>query len=101
MMRLSVKAMAIACGLVWGAAILCVQLIHLADPNYGVNFLQMTSSVYPWFHASPTLGSVVTGTFEGIIDGGICGLVLALLYNCFTHMRSEAHESKAQEAHTM
>jgi hypothetical protein len=101
MMRLSVKAMAIACGILWGAAILCVGLLHMADPNYGANFLQVTSSVYPWFHNSTTIQSVVIGTVEAFIDGAISGLVLALLYNGFTRMSSEAPHGKGQEAHTV
>lgn len=101
MLRLSVKAMAIACGLLSGAAILLVEVIHLADPSYGVNFLQMASSVYPWFHASPTIQSVAIGTVEGVIDGAICGLVLALLYNNFAHTRRYVRENSHQEANPM
>ena len=91
-MRLSVKGMTIAAGLLWGAAILCVGIIHMGDPNYGVNFLQMTSSVYPGFHSAGTAGSLAIGTIEGIIDGGIAGLVLSLLYNAFSHVRPEAQQ---------
>ena len=90
MMRLSLKGMAIAAGLLWGAAILCVAVIHIADPNYGVNFLQMTSSVYPGFRVTGRIGSVAIGTVEGFIDGAISGLLLAWLYNCFMPTRSEA-----------
>ena len=93
MMRLSLKALAISAGLLWGAAILCVGIIHIADPSYGVNFLQMTSSVYPGFHAAGTIGSLAIGTVEGFIDGAISGLVLAWLYNCFTQVRSESQPS--------
>lgn len=89
-MRLSVKGMTIAAGLLWAAAILCVGIIHMADPSYGVNFLQMTSSVYPGFHSAGTAGGLAIGTIEGFIDGAITGLVLSLIYNAFTHVRSEA-----------
>jgi hypothetical protein len=81
MLRLSLKATAIAAGLVWGGAILLVGLINLADAGYGMNFIQLTSSVYPWFHASRTIGNVVIGTVDGLIDGAIAGLIFALLYN--------------------
>ena len=90
MMRLSLKGMAIALGLLWGAAILLVGVINLLIPNYGANFLQMTSSVYPWFHDSRTAASVAIGTVDGLIDGAITGLILAWLYNCFTHKQSAA-----------
>lgn len=89
MMRLSLKGMAIASGLLWGAAILCVAIIHLADPSYGVNFLQMTSSVYPGFHAAGTIGRIAIGTIEGLVDGTIAGLILAWLYNHFIEVRSQ------------
>ena len=92
MMRLSLKAMAIALGLLWGGAILCVSVINLADPHYGVNFMQLTSSVYPWFHTSRTLGNIAVGTIEGLIDGAIAGLILAALYNAFISVRPTTQE---------
>lgn len=82
-MRFSFKAMAIAGGLLWGGAILLVGLINLAQPGYGMNFLQMTSSVYPGFHDAHTIRSVLIGTFDGIIDGAVAGLLFAWLYNSF------------------
>lgn len=50
----------------------------------------MTSSVYPGFLSAGTAGSLAIGAIEGFIDGAITGLVLSLLYNAFTHVRSEA-----------
>jgi hypothetical protein len=89
-MRLSLKALAVAAGLLWGGAILFVGLINLARPAYGINFLEIMSSVYPWFHASHTLGDVIVGTVDGLIDGAIAGLLLAWLYNSFAGTRKEA-----------
>ena len=43
-MRLSLRAMVMAGAILWGGAILLVGLINFFDPNYGVNFLQMTRS---------------------------------------------------------
>jgi len=80
-MRLSLKATAIAAGLMWGGAILLVGLMNLADPRYGINFIQMTSSVYPWFHPVRNIANVIIGTVDGLIDGAIAGLLFALLYN--------------------
>ena len=90
MLQLSLKATAIAAGLVWGGAILIVGLINLADPSYGMSFIQMTSSVYPWFHASRSIGNVIIGTVDGLIDGAIAGLIFALLYNAVTNIRRQA-----------
>ena len=80
-MKLSLKAIAIAGALVWGGAILLVGLINLSLPGYGLNFLQMTSSVYPWFHASHTISSVVIGTVDGLVDGAVAALIFAAIYN--------------------
>lgn len=50
----------------------------------------MTSSVYPGFHSAGTAGSLAIGTAEGLMDGGISGLMLSLLYNAFARVRAEA-----------
>ena len=96
MLRLSLWATAIAAGLVWGGAILLVGLINLADPSYGMSFIQMTSSVYPWFHASHSVGNVIIGTVDGLIDGAIAGLIFALLYNAVTSIPRHAEGSHQQ-----
>jgi hypothetical protein len=87
-MRLSLKAIALAGAIVWGGAILLVGLINLAWPGYGLNFLQMTSSVYPGFHASHTMRSVLMGTLDGLVDGAVAGLLFAWLYNGFAERPS-------------
>lgn len=95
-MKLSIVAMAIAAGLLWGGAILCVGLITLADPSYGVNFIQLTSSVYPWFHASRSIANVAIGTVDGLIDGAIAGLIFGLLYNALTSLPKHLGHSHQQ-----
>jgi hypothetical protein len=80
-MRLSVKAITVSGGLLWGGAILLVGLVNLASPGYGVAFLQMMSSVYPWFHPTHTINSVVIGATCGFLDGAIGAFLFAWLYN--------------------
>ena len=80
-MKVSLKAIAIAAGALWGCAILFLGLINLVSPSYGLSFLQAISSVYPGFHASRTVGDVLTGTVYALIDGAIAGLVFGWLYN--------------------
>jgi hypothetical protein len=80
-MRLSIRSTAIAGGLLWGGALLLVGLINLARPAYGMDFLTMMTSVYPWFHSSHTVASVVIGTIDGVIDGAVAGCLFAWLYN--------------------
>jgi hypothetical protein len=94
-MRISLKAMVIAAAVLWGGAILLVGLINFLDPNYGVNFLQMTNSVYPWFHATHSWTSVLGRTLEGALDGAIAGILFAWLYNSFASRRNAP--SKPQE----
>ena len=89
-MRLSLKAMVFASGLLWGGAILFVGLINLVIPPYGVHFLQGISSVYPWFHASRSFVDVVIGTLDALIDGAIAGLLFGWLYNLSVGSRKEA-----------
>jgi hypothetical protein len=90
MRRLSLKSLAISGGVLWGACILCVGLIHSADPSYGVKFLAMTSSIYPGFHVTGAIERVVIRTIEGFFDGAVTGLVLAWIYNCFRPLYREA-----------
>ena len=93
-MRLSLKAMVIAGGILWGSAILLVGLINLAHPSYGVNFLQMTNSVYPWFHTTHTVRSVLIGTVDGAADGAVAALIFAWLYNGFAGSRPASRVSQ-------
>jgi hypothetical protein len=82
-MRLSVKGLALAGGVLWAACILLVGIVNLVSPSYGVAFLQWTSSIYPGFHNSRHILDVLVGSIYGLVDGGIGGAVMALLYNCF------------------
>jgi hypothetical protein len=80
-MRLNVFAFAAAVALIWSGAILLVACAHLAWPGYGGAFLEFAASIYPGYHPGPGLGSVVTGTLYGLVDGGIGGAIFAWLYN--------------------
>jgi len=89
-MRLSLKGMTIAAGLLGGSAILFVGLINLVRPTYGVHFLQGISSVYPWFHASRSFVDVVIGTLDALVDGAIAGFLFGWLYNLAVGKQKEA-----------
>jgi hypothetical protein len=89
-MRLSLKGVAVAGGLLWGGAILFLGLINLVKPTYGVNFLQAVSSVYPWFHVSRSFVDVVIGAIDALIDGAIAGFLFGWLYNLSVGERKEA-----------
>ncbi len=89
-MRLSLKGMTVAAGLLWGGAIFFLGLINIFRPTYGANFLQAISSVYPWFHASRSFPDVLIGTLDALIDGAIAGLLFGWLYNLTMGNRKEA-----------
>ena len=87
-MRLHITAMSFTVGLIWGAAIFLVAVANLIWPNYGQAFLELTSSIYPGYHPSSSIGSVIIGTLYGIVDGAIGGAVFAWVYNVFAHSLS-------------
>ncbi|MFZ3263387.1 MAG: bacteriophage holin [Terriglobales bacterium] len=82
-MKFNTKALALACAIVWGLAMLVTGLANLIWPSYGQHFLQTMSSVYPGYHATRSLAEVVVGTLYGALDGLIGGAVFAWLYNQF------------------
>lgn len=82
-MKLSIRAMALTAGLIWGGALLLVGIVNLMSPAYGRAFLELCASVYPGYRAEPTFTSVIVGTLYGVVDGGIAGAVFAWLYNLF------------------
>jgi hypothetical protein len=67
-MKPSFKGMAFAAAILWGSALLIVGLLNLANPNYGVNFLQLANSVYPWFQSTHSWRSVLVGTHEIAVE---------------------------------
>ncbi len=83
-MRLDIKALALAMGILWGAGVLIMALANLIWPVYGKVFLDGLASVYPGYHAGRNVTDVLVGTGYAFVDGGIGGGVLAWLYNCLT-----------------
>ena len=80
-MKLSARALAVTCALLWGGGLLLVGLVNLRVPSYGDSFLHAMSSVYPGFQDTGHLTDVLVGTGEAVLDGIIGGAVFALLYN--------------------
>jgi len=79
--KLSVKAFALAGGILWGSALLMVGLSNLAFPGYGQKFLEVMGSVYLWHPSVPSLISALILGGIAFLDGAIAGLFFALLYN--------------------
>jgi hypothetical protein len=82
-MQLSIKSLMIACGLLWGGAVGCAGLVHLAVPTYASSFLEGISSIYPGFHGARSVGDAFVGAAYGLIDGGLGGFFFGWLYNQF------------------
>jgi hypothetical protein len=80
-MRLNVVALATTAGLFWGGAILIVACANLVWPAYGNAFLELAASIYPGYDPDPAIGSILTGTLYGLVDGAIGGAVFGWLYN--------------------
>lgn len=80
-MKLSIKGVALAFGIVWGGAILLVAIGNLLWPPYGAAFLQWSASIYPGYTPGTGAGAVVIGTLYGFVDGLIGGAIFAWIYN--------------------
>ncbi len=83
-MKLSVKSIAIASGIIWGIVILLVGITNLAAPSYGNAFLDLLSSIYPGYQPGTGFYGVVICTLYGLVDAAIGGAVFAWLYNQFS-----------------
>jgi hypothetical protein len=79
-MRLNTRAFALACGVVWGSAILLATVWLVAFGFHG-QLMQQLDHFYFGYSVS-WLGAVIGGIW-GFCDGFIGGWVLAWLYNKF------------------
>jgi len=79
--KLSVRAFAIASGLLMGGGMLVMGLVNLASPGYGRAAMEVIASVYPGYHAEAGIGNAIVGTLYATVDGAIGGAVFAWLYN--------------------
>jgi len=89
-MRLNIKAMTLALGILWGAVMFVTGLANLVWPKYGLSFLQMMASVYPGYKASGSILDFISGVLYALVDGGLFGLVMAWLYNQFIGKQGRA-----------
>jgi len=82
-MKLSIKALSLTSAIFWGGAILIVGSANLVFPAYGINFLEVISSIYPGYQSGAGLLSVIIGSIYGVVDAGIGAAIFAWLYNYF------------------
>ena len=91
-MRLSVRSMALAGGVMWG--VMCMFVVGLGNmmwSGFGQGLLDSAASFYPGYQATPSFGQVIIGTLYGLLDGAICGALFAWLYNRFAAGQSRTH----------
>ena len=81
-MKLSIKGLAMASGIIWGAAMLFMGLANMVWPSYGIAFLEVISSVYPGY-VPGGFGATIIGTLYAAVDGAIGGAIFAWVYNLF------------------
>ncbi len=82
-MRLSVKGLAWTGAVLWGGCLLLTGILNLMFPTYGVAMLDVVRSVYPGYASLSGFEGVIVGTLYALVDGAICGALLAWLYNIF------------------
>lgn len=81
-MKFDIKALALACAILWAAAVLLVGLANLIWGGYAQHFLELCSSCYPGYHATRSIWQVLIVTLYAAADGLIGGAVFGWLYNC-------------------
>jgi ABC-type phosphate transport system permease subunit len=89
-MRLNLKALTIASGILWGLAIFLTGMGNLMWSDYGNEFLQIIASLYPGFDAKGSFGDVIVGTLYALVDGAACGLVFGWIYNVFVREKEQS-----------
>jgi len=80
-MKLNVKALALASGLLWGGAV-CFATLWLIALGYEGMVIRQLGHFYLGYSFS-VVGAFV-GLVYGFVDGAIGGALLAWLYNKFT-----------------
>jgi len=80
-MKFNIKALALACGILWGVAVLAVLLVNLVYTSYARNFLELMASIYPGYHADHSVLQLVVGTLYATADGLIGGAAFGWLYD--------------------
>lgn len=82
-MKLCMRSLALASGILWGGMFFVVGLMNLLGGHYGAHLLDFAASIYPGYDGPAGFGSVLVVTLYGLIDGAVGGAIFAWLYNRF------------------
>jgi len=89
-MKLSIRGLALAMGILWGAAVFLVAFGHHACNGYGHAFLVAVGSIYPGYKVDGGMGAAFVGGAYAFVDGLVGGAILAWLYNLLGGSRKTA-----------
>lgn len=84
-MRLSVKALAVAGATVLGGSMFLVAIGNIGLSGYGDALLDLAASIYPGYHGPGGLASAVVVGLYAALDGAIAGALIALIHNAVVH----------------
>lgn len=87
-MKLDLKALALTCGIFWGALLLLLSLGDMVWPEYGEEILEIAESIYPGYDGPGGVGPMIIVTLYGLVDGVIGGAIFGGLYNTFVARRA-------------
>lgn len=79
-MQFSVKAFALACGIIFAVWMFVAGLVALVWPDWGARFMDVVGAFYPGVDGV-SFGQVIIATLYALVDGFIGGGVFAWLYN--------------------
>lgn len=79
-MKLNAKSLALTCGILWGLTVF-LGTIWLLIIGASGKTISLLSAVYYGYQFS--IGGAFIGLIWGFIDGAICGLIFAYVYNFF------------------
>lgn len=65
-MKLDVRALAVACGLLWAAGLFVTALVNIGWPGYGRELLHVMASIYPGYTGTPGLGGAIVVALYGL-----------------------------------
>lgn len=79
-MQLSIKAFALACGILFAVWMLLAGIVAVMFPDWGTRFMDVVGAFYPGV-GGVAFGQVIVATLYALVDGLVGGAVFAWLYN--------------------